>query len=287
MSKHVGKLFVTLSFSLIVGLGLSACSTQADQIINTQTRVLTQDPNNVSALIERGSAFRDKNEIAPALTDLNKAIELAPESARAYHERGRTHLRSNQYENALKDFEKALSLNPELAEAYAYRGQTRVLLQSNFEQALQDFDTALGKGVRNSSLYRYRALAFFRLQQKDKALENYLLAAEVEPESVEALNEALDIGLNDYRLYLKRGQAYNLKKDYRDAIPDFSKVLELSPQNTAAYEGRSDARYATGQCSLAQEDLRAACRIDGRSLCDAIHLSCGVSASASPFTDKP
>jgi tetratricopeptide (TPR) repeat protein len=277
-------LFVALSFS-----ALSACTSATDQIISTQTKVLQQDPNNVSALIERGKAFRDKNDFTSALTDYNKAIALSDTSARAYLGRGLAYLGLNQYENAITDFTKTISLSPDLGEAYARRGEARVKLQSEYQLALNDFDKAQSLGYSTSGLYRYRGQAYVRLGNKTQAVEAFLKAAElqpgntdVDPEILAALNEAIDLNLQDPRLYLQRGRLLRTKRDYSDAINDFTESIRLNAQQPRAFEERADAYYSSGQCTRAQDDLRSACRLDNRSLCDAISLSCSPTPSATP-----
>ncbi|MEZ0367765.1 MAG: tetratricopeptide repeat protein, partial [Candidatus Sericytochromatia bacterium] len=155
-----------LTLALLSGclLGsLNACSSVADTVINNQTQVLKQDPGNVSALIERGNAFREKNDYASALADHSKAIELGNSNARAYFARGLDYLALNQYEKALEDLSKALTLNPELNEAYARRGESRVRLQSEYQKAIDDFDKAQSLGFSDARMQRYRGQAYFRL----------------------------------------------------------------------------------------------------------------------------
>lgn len=285
-----------LSLVLVATLSLtalSACTSQADQIINTQTKVLQQDPNNVSALIERANAFKDKSDFTNALTDYNKAIELSPSSARAFLGRGQTYLGLNQYEKALEDLNKSIAFNPDLNEAYASRGEARVKLQSDFQAALTDFDRAIALGYNNPNLYRYRGQAYFRLNQRNQAVEAYLKASEIPTGNVEltseassiriaALDEAIDFGLSDGRLYQQRGTLYRLRGSYNSAITDFTEAIRLNPQQASAFEERADAYYAGGMCTRAEDDLRAACRLENRRLCQAINLNCSPTPSATP-----
>lgn len=282
-----------LSFALLASLALgslSACTSQTDTIINNQTQVLRADPNNVSALIERGNAYRDKKEYTLALADHNKAIELSASSGRAYLGRGMDYLALNQYEKALADFNQAITLNPELNEAYARRGETSVKLQMNYQQALADFNKALTLGYINKDLYRYQGQAYFRLNQRDQAIEAYLKAGEpdavgangsvsdlqVSELQLETLTEALDLGLIDPRIYLQRGKLRRIKKQYTSAVEDFSKALAMNSQNPEIYEERADAYFSMGQCTRAEQDLRSACRLGNRRLCEAITLGCSV-----------
>lgn len=277
----IKRILPLISASLLVFLPLTSCTSQADQIINTQTEVLIQDPTNVSALIERGNAFRDKDELTQALSDHSRAIELEPKSYRAYLARGQDYLDLKQYENALKDYNTALEINPESLAAYAKRGQTRVLLQENYAEALKDLNQAIVGGYREAEAYQYRAEAQYRLGDKDKALEDYLEASRLDPDNVDSVDSAIKLGFEDYRLYLQRGIAYKNKKSYSKAISDFTASIKMNAQNPDAFEERADAYYANGECTSAERDLRTACALQDRKLCEAISLGCS-SASASP-----
>lgn len=277
---------------------LSACTSKADTIITNQTKILQSDPSNVSALIERGNAFREKGDYAEALVDYNKAIQTSPDSARAYLGRGINYLALNQYENALTDFNKTIALNPEQNEAYARRGEARVKLQTGYSEALADFEKAIALGYTNPDLYRYRGQAYIRLGQKDQAIEAYLKSAgltginansnisdiRVSSSQLDALNEAVDLGLKDIRLYLLRGKLRRLDKRYDGAIDDFTQAIQINPELTEAYEERADAYFSDGQCTRAEQDLQSACKINNRRLCEAIQLGCTVTpvVSASP-----
>lgn len=280
------RLIAIALFSSLLLSGLSACTSATDTVISNQTQVLKQDPNNVSALIERGNAYREKGDFTNALADHNKAVELGPSSARAYLGRGMDYLALNQYEKALEDFNRTIGLNPELSEAYARRGEARVWLQTEYQQAIADFDKALAMGYNNPDIHRFRGQSYFRLNQRDEAVKAYLRAAEVigDPNTlsnterelkITALNEALDLGLRDAQLYMRRGTLLRVQKRYERAIDDFGEVLKLNSQSADAYEERADAYYSIGQCSRAEQDLRAACRLQNRRLCEAITLGCG------------
>ena len=282
-----------LTLALLSGclLGsLNACSSVADTVINNQTQVLKQDPGNVSALIERGNAFREKNDYASALADHSKAIELGNSNARAYFARGLDYLALNQYEKALEDLSKALTLNPELNEAYARRGESRVRLQSEYQKAIDDFDKAQSLGFSDARMQRYRGQAYFRLNQRDAAVNAYLKAAEsiggeVKDEQIAALDEAIDLGLTDPKLYLRRGIMQRIRKSYQHAIDDFGEVIRQQPQNADAFEERADVYFSIGSCKNAEQDLRAACRLQNRRLCESITLGC--SAPSPEPTEEP
>lgn len=256
-----------------------ACTSAADQVINTQTQVLTQDPTNVSALIERANAFRDKNDFTSALSDLNKALELQPSSFRARLARGKVYLGLKQYENALTDFERTVELNVDSLEGLALKGKTQILLEQNFAQALSDLNSAITKGYNEPDAFSDRAVAHFRLNNKDQAIDDFLKAAELKPEETAALDRAIQLGLEDYRIYFQRGLAHKNDRSYNSAIDDFNDSIRLNGRHAQSFEERSDAYFAQGNCDRAESDLRMACEIDERRLCDAIRLTCASNSS--------
>lgn len=286
-------LALALLSSLVMGLG--ACTSAADTVIQTQTRVLQQDPGNVSALIDRGNAFRDKGDYVNALADHNRAIELSPTSARAFLGRGLDYLAQSNYEKAIEDLSKSITLNPELSEAYARRGEARVKLQTEYQAALNDFDKAISQGYTDTTqLQRYRGLALFRLGQTAQAIDAYLKAAASATEStpsaqrdaqIDALSEAIGLGIEDVRLYQRRAMLMRFRKSYDRAIEDLGAVIRLNSQQASAYEERADLYYTIGRCTLAEQDLRTACRLQNRKLCEAITLGCSSTPSPSPTPD--
>lgn len=274
--------------ALLGGLwSTTACTSETDKLINRQSEVLQADPNNVSALVLRAEGFKDKNENAKALIDLNRAIELAPESSRAHLLRSEVYFQDRAYESALNDANKALTLNPELSKAYAIRGQARVALEQDFSQALVDLNDAIKKGENTPEVHRYRGKALVRLNRKSDAQLAYqeALSQLSNPPStgleraqgrqmVEIATEAITQTGANAIFYESRGEGYRLQKQYDDALKDFTEVIRLNPQSASAFQKRADAYYATGKCDLAVADLRTACRLGKSSLCDQISLGC-------------
>ena len=55
------------------------------------------------------------------------------------------------------------------------------------------------------------------------------------------LNEAIDIEPNDARFYISRGTLRGTE-NYEDAIEDYTKAIEIDPNNDLSYELRADAK---------------------------------------------
>ena len=81
-------------------------------------------------------------QLAKAISDLNRAIQLNPKNATAYTNRGITYSKLKQRRRAISDFTKAIELNPNNPKPYAARG---VLFASigKFEEARNNMRRAI------------------------------------------------------------------------------------------------------------------------------------------------
>lgn len=71
---------------------------------------------------------------------------------------------------------------------------------------------------------------------------------------------------NSGHAYFEKGLAYNEMKEYKKAIENFNKSIELEPDNPPAYYGRGISRAKNGQDELAKEDFAQACKLS-KSFC--------------------
>jgi tetratricopeptide (TPR) repeat protein len=94
--------------------------------------------------------------------------------------------------------------------------------------------------VNQAVAFDNRSIAYRRLGQLDKAIEDAGKAIALDPTSVPA--------------YLDRGIAYYAVKKYDLAIADFSKVIELKPDYVAAYNDRGNAYDDSGDHDKAIAD---------------------------------
>ena len=59
------------------------------------------------------------------------------------------------------------------------------------------------------------------------------------------LNEAIEIDPHDARFYISRG-TFKGKENYKDAIDDYTKAIEIEPNNVFAYRLRADSKRILG-----------------------------------------
>ena len=97
-----------------------------EKAIGQYKAVLEKEPENASALFNRGFAYDEKGDFDKAIEDYDLYLEkINPRSAAAYYNRGLVYTHLGQYERAIEGYNKAIELNPEdvsamlnLAESY-------------------------------------------------------------------------------------------------------------------------------------------------------------------------
>ena len=71
-------------------------------------------------------------------------------------------------------------------------------------------------------------------------------------------NKAIELNPNDADAYVNRGVAKHHLEDYRGAIADYSKAIELNPNVAVAYYNRGVAKEILGQKDEGCMDYRKA-----------------------------
>ena len=169
-------------------------------------RALQLEPQSAFALEKRGDAKLGQGKYAEAIADLDRALQLEPQSAFALEKRGDAKLGQGKYAEAIADLDRALQLDPQSAFALENRGDAK-LGQGKYAEAIADLDRAL----------------------------------QLDPQSAFALE--------------KRGDAKLGQGKYAEAIADLDRALQLEPQSAFALEKRGDAKRMQGKYAEAIADL--------------------------------
>jgi len=180
---------------------VKACELRSE---STPSRV-----NRSNVLIFGGRYARDSGKdvspvFAMALRDLDAALEFDPTCSPAYHNRGivRFYMARSlkkgagdpepDYRKAIDDFSRAAELEPTYAYIFKDLGVVKVALAKQL----------LARGEKVKSLFE---------------------------QAVAHLDVAIQLNSSIYGAYYERGQAHFALKDFRAAIKDFKRCLELDP----------------------------------------------------------
>ncbi len=143
----------------------------------------------------------------------------------------------------LKEINSALDNNPSNAQLLYEKG-TLLLSLDQLEEAA----VALGRAIELNpkNIDAYNNLAIVRGKQ-----QNY-------KEVISILDKAYLISNNNLKVLFNRGYAKGFINDFEGALKDFSRVIELEPNNGQAYVLRGRAYSATGKLTEACADFSKA-----------------------------
>jgi tetratricopeptide (TPR) repeat protein len=187
----------------------------------------------------------DRQELAAALRDFERALAAAP-SANAHAERGNVlHLRRRDRE-AVTEFEAALRLRPDFVEVYRWQAGAFVELGA-YREAARSIDQYLEKGGKPlPDVYRTRGLIRAKLENYPGAIADYTQALTLAP---------------DAATYAYRGWTYLATDAPLLARSDFADAIRLQPKNGDAHNGHGYARVRLGQYREAVVDAEMALRL--------------------------
>lgn len=241
-------------------------------------------PNDADVLTALGDAYMNNyNDVANGATKAEKcfrrAIELDPELGRAYAKLAECCDARGDFKMGVKMATKALTVRKPDYEGLLERAGAYSNLKRD-KEALADIEAFLKKAkkvdrdhlllratiLENNKLYE-RALAEYRGLLKTK-YEDQIVYREVaclqgmnkNDEAIKALNLLLAHNKQDDSGYLTRARLYEKLGKHKEAVADFSKVLQLQPSTTALKE-RAAAYEKMGRKDLAEKDRIEATRL--------------------------
>jgi len=177
--------------------------------------------------LKSGISYYEQLNYAQALSDLNKAIDLNPNSSNAYMYRGAV---QNDNNLAISDFNKAIDIDPKNSEAYFYRGKFYYRSVGNFTKAMSDFNKEIELNPNHAGSYYFRGSLY---EKKNYGLlKNFkrwvgLSDPDFDVNEIKALSDyskAIEIDPNDRQAYLERAMCYSSLKDFDKAWADIHTV---------------------------------------------------------------
>lgn len=127
---------------------------------------IQKQPRNWYWYVARGLAWSANNDDQQALSDIRRAIELAPRELDAYIALSELNFYRSTGTDIINLLSQGVQRFPNHADLYVHRGQA--LSQSGrYAEAAQDFKAAIEKHTKKIYTYSHLALALFRSGQVD------------------------------------------------------------------------------------------------------------------------
>lgn len=247
---------------------------------------------NDSALVLRSKCYLKILKPAKALEDLKFAIELNKNNPEAKLELGKYYVSIEDTVNARKAFDSVLlTTNIFISEAWIEKGKINYF-NDKFDNSIFDFTNAIAADSSNYLAWYYRAIMRSTFYNKDEsapqlmlkyldfnqAISDYRRAISLKPDFADAwyrmglvyLNKfdgpngikAIDYAIvlepkNSY-YYIGRADYFYRLENYKKAIDEYSKAIEITQNDPNSYEGRANCYKALGNIELFKEDFKKA-----------------------------
>lgn len=162
----------------------------------------------MSSKIEEGVKFFNDKAFDKAVTAFTAHINNNPQDVKALYQRAMAYRALEKHEASLTDLEKALEIAPQEPDLFSERAVTKFHLK-NIAGALNDMNEAALLDPKNG--YRYSSRAYIKGHMGDTAgaIADYELAVEIDPEDAISYN---NLGLLQEELGKKGASKNNFKK---------------------------------------------------------------------------
>ena len=198
----------------------------------------------------RGRARQKLGDFHGALADFNLTIEHKPRAV-VYDDRAEVHRCLGDRAAALKDCDRAISLKPKFIEAYFRRALTYTEL-GNLELALLDCNSTIDLDPQHINAHIQRSWIYFRQTDYRRAQQDC--------QTVKGLNKSCF-----WASYMS-GVINSLSGLKHNAIKNFSKAIEISPNYVSARYHRGIVYHELGDIPKAMADFNQARSIQDRGL---------------------
>jgi len=162
---------------------------------------LNPHPTDSQSFSTRGDAYFSLQDYEKAIADYTEAIRIDPKYSFAYKGRGDVYYKLEEYEKAIADYAEDIRLRP---------------WSAFFCDNISCYTAAIDINPGNVELYFNRGVAYYGINEYEKAIADY--------------TEVIDIAPNFAEVYQKRGEAYQKLGMQAEADADFQKYKELTEQ---------------------------------------------------------
>jgi serpin B len=196
--------------------------------------VIRLDPQDSMALINRGNAWKHKEEYDNAIADFSEAIRLRPDDIPPYFNRGVTLHLMQEYDKAISDFDEVIRLDPQFSPAYRNRGDAWNE-KDEYDNAISDFDEALRLSPEDAQSHVSRGSSWRAKGDFEAALADYNAAIRIDPQNARAHNS---------RAWLWATCPDERFRDGRQAVESAKSACELTEWKDHRYVDTLAAAYA-------------------------------------------
>ena len=192
----------------------------------------------------RAIYFHRKKQYKKALTEYSNALVKNPYDAVLYCDRALVFKELGDYENALSDYDKALKLNPSKSAHTHIDKAILYLKKERFHDAFHDLEQFIEIASEDPKDH----LDFLPFAYNNKDFD----------ELIEICDRRLTDTHKDWCAISCRGILNMLKKNFDNAILDFTEAINIESENPKIYFCRGFAFMLLEKLNIASEDAKTA-----------------------------
>jgi len=228
--------------------------------------IIKRSSNHPEALVGLGRAYQKMRRYSEALVEFNHALQVSPNHAKAFAWRGETYQQIERYQEAIQDFNNAIELSPKYTEAITLRGETYRQM-GRYQEAIQDFNNAFNENLTHDDkkyILSRRGETHRQMGRNQEALEDFNLA--LRPNSWWNNVFEAEKDYEDIQIITRRGATYLQMKDYEKSLKDLNYAIQLQLQfsfkDEWAIAWRGELRRENGEFEAAESDFSKALEIN-------------------------
>lgn len=181
-------------------------------------KALELKPSEISIHFGRAAGYYTLEKYDKSIADLNKVLELDEGNIKARDLMASVYMAQEKYEDVIKISDRILKLDPINASAYDNRSYANYQL-GHYDQAILDSYAGLTLEEKSTRMRNN----FITFSKKNFTLGLAKITALIK-----------EFPQKDLWLYV-RSQVYRYKKEYKNALADFSKIFEIIPEKYESY----------------------------------------------------
>lgn len=232
------------------------------------------------AYVLRAGIYNQTKRPEQALTDLNSAAALAPDSYAVIYQKANTEYTLGKYADAKADYQKLVRLNARAAEGYI--GLARVAVkENNLGTANEMLAQAVGIDPNNAEIYVRRASVRRLMGDHNGAVDDLILALSSDNKHDRAMADLIDYGNTNYAATMAglsnavqqapqvgmfryiRAVIAQAHYHYLAAIEDYQAILDQNLYNYhGIYASIAECNYCLGNYTKALDNIDRALSMD-------------------------
>lgn len=173
--------------------------------------------------MDRAAEMEERGRFREAISELEKAVRTATDKPLVYRELAELYRSQRQMDEAIDAIKQVIKHEPNDLQAREMLLEMLIEL-GRFDDAIRESKDLLKVSPRNLSARDVLSIAYLQKGMLDKALQ--------------VTNELVRLDPTSATNYFKRALLYQQKGDYGNAINEYSRVLEMHPDDEMAEDAQ-------------------------------------------------